>query len=53
MEILIPLLVIAAIAVVAVWLINMIPFPAGLQILRTILIVIVVVIALLKVFALW
>lgn len=53
METLIPLLVIVAIAVVAIWLIKMIPFPGGLEILQTILIVIVVVLALTRVLSLW
>jgi hypothetical protein len=51
--ILLTLLVIVLIVAVAVWLINMIPFPAGLEIIRTVLIVIVVVIGLTKLLALW
>lgn len=49
MSIIISLLIIVAVVVVAIWLINMIPFPAGLGLLKTILIVIVVIFALLKI----
>lgn len=52
MEILITLLVIVAVAAVAVWLINMIPFPSGLEIVRTVMVIIVVVMALWRVLAL-
>ncbi len=53
MAILIPLLVILLIAIVAIWLIKQIPFPAGLEIIQTVLICIVVVMAVVRVLALW
>jgi hypothetical protein len=53
MEILISVLIVVVIAAVAIWLIKQIPFPAGLQIIQTLLIVIVVVFALIRLFALW
>lgn len=51
--VLMTLLIVILIAMVAIWLIRQIPFPAGLQIVQTILIVIVVVIGLTKILALW
>ena len=49
MEILIPLLIIVVVAAVAIWLIRQIPLPAGLEIVQTLLVAIVVLLALVKV----
>lgn len=49
MDILISLLIVVAIAAVAIWLIKQIPWPEGLGIIGTILIVIVVLYALSRV----
>lgn len=51
MEILIPLLIIVAVVAVAVWIIKLIPFPAGLEIVKAVLIAIVCIIGLVKVLA--
>ena len=53
METLISLLILIVIVVVAIWLINQIPFPAGLEIIKTVLVIIVVVLALQKLFGYW
>lgn len=50
---LISVLVIVAIAAVLIWLIKQIPWPAGLEILGTLGIVIVVVVAILKIWPLF
>lgn len=49
MEVLISLLILVVVVVVAIWLIKQIPMPAGLEILPTILIAIVVILGLIKV----
>jgi hypothetical protein len=49
METLISLLIIAAVVAIAIWIINLIPFPPGLQIIKTIVIGIVAVMALIQV----
>lgn len=49
MPTLIALLIIVAVAAVLIWLIRQIPWPAGLEILGTIGIIIVVVAAILKI----
>lgn len=51
MQAIIPLLIILLVAVIAIWLIRQIPFPAGLQVIQTILVAIVVILALVKVLA--
>lgn len=48
MSVLLTLIVVVAVAVVLIWLINQIPFPAGLEMLRFLGILIVVVLAILK-----
>ena len=53
MDALITLLILIAVIVTAIWLIKQIPFPAGLELLQTILITIVVVLALAKLLAFW
>lgn len=50
MSTLLALVILVVIVVVAIWLINQIPFPAGLQIIRFLLIAVVVILALMRLF---
>ncbi len=52
METLISLLIIVAVVAVAIWLIRQIPWPAGLEIIGTILTVIIVILGLMKIWPL-
>ncbi len=52
MNTLISLLIVVAVAVVLIWLIRQIPWPSGLEILGTIMTVIVVIAAIIKIWPL-
>jgi hypothetical protein len=50
MSIIISLLVLVVFVAVAIWLVNLLPLPANLAIIKTVLIVIIVLVALSKLF---
>jgi hypothetical protein len=49
MSILISLLIVVVVVAVCIWIVNQIPFPAGLGIVKTILIAIICILGLMKV----
>lgn len=50
MSILISILILVVVVAIAIWIINLIPFPAGTEIIKFVLIAIVAILALIRIF---